>query len=43
LTEEEVREAAQLLMVRGSFWLDRRVCFTCHRTETRLVGEPPEP
>jgi hypothetical protein len=34
-----VREAAQLLMARDEFWLDQRVCFGCHRTETRLAGE----
>jgi hypothetical protein len=36
-----VHEAAELLTARGGFWLDRRVCFACNRTETRLVGEKP--
>jgi hypothetical protein len=41
LSENEVREAAQLLVVRDGFGLDRRVCYACDRTETLLVSEKP--
>jgi hypothetical protein len=40
LSEKEVREAAQVLIVRDGFRLDRRVCYGCGRTETLLLRVP---
>jgi hypothetical protein len=32
-----VREAAQILVVRDTFALRRRVCYTCQRTDDVMV------
>jgi hypothetical protein len=41
LSEKEVREAAQFVVVRDGVGLDRRVCPACGRIETLLVSEKP--
>jgi hypothetical protein len=40
--EKDAREAAQLLVVRGGFFIARRVCQMCARTDDLLVsGKAP--
>jgi hypothetical protein len=42
LTEKNAREAAQLLIIRDEFFIDRRVCQICGRTDDVLVrGKAP--
>jgi hypothetical protein len=42
LTEKEVREAAQVLIVRDAFGLDWRACYACGRSEAVLVDRSVE-
>jgi hypothetical protein len=39
VSEREVREAAQLLIVRDEFFIARRFCHICERTGDVLVSE----
>ena len=42
LTEKDVREAAQLLVVREEFFIDRRVCQICdHAADVLVSGKAP--
>jgi hypothetical protein len=41
LSEKEVREATQVLIIRDAFRLDRRACYACGRSGALLVPEKP--
>jgi hypothetical protein len=42
LLDRVVREAAQVMIVRDDFHVERRVCYTCGRTDDALVsGKDP--
>jgi hypothetical protein len=39
LTEKDTRDAAQIVVSRPGFGLDRRSCYGCDRIESVLIGE----